>query len=423
MKRAIEFHHVSAAYPQAEVLEDLCFSVSEGEMTALIGPNGAGKSTLFRVMTGLHVPSSGKVRLFGRDVRKIGARERSRLVAVVPQELTTPMAYAVEELVMMGRSALLRPWQQPSKLDRQVVERAMAYADISDLRNRTMDTLSGGEKQRAVIAMALAQEPRVILMDEPTTHLDMNHAVELMLIVQRLNVEHGVTVLMSSHDLNMAAGFCRRMMVLDHGRLAADGPPRDVLREDLVRQVYHCDVHILHDTVSGSTLVVPDQGARAANRTRELRVHVVSGGGSGCELLRRLCLGGYKVTCGALNRGDADAVCAGALGVETALEKPFSPLGPDSLERARELARGADAVVLCDVPFGSGNVSNISIAEEALDRGTAVLLNDRDLESRDYTGDKRAVSKIGKMLESGGVSWRQPTEVLSILSGIPDGSG
>lgn len=262
MKFAVEFSRVSAAYPQAEVLKNLDFTVAEGEMTALLGPNGAGKTTLFRVLTGLHRPSAGSVRLFERDIRAIGAAERARLLAVVPQELTTPMAHTVEDLVMMGRSVLLRPWQRPSARDEEVAERAMAYTDVGALRNRTLNALSGGEKQRAVVAMALAQEPRVILMDEPTTHLDMNHAVELMQIMQRLNAEQGVTVIMTSHDLNLASWFCARLMVLDHGELAADGPPADVLREELIRSVYHCSARILHDAVSGSILVVPSASDR-----------------------------------------------------------------------------------------------------------------------------------------------------------------
>ena len=147
-------------------------------------------------------------------------------------------------------------------------------------------------------------------------------------------------------------------------------------------------------------------------------MHVISGGGSGCELLRRLCLGGYRATCGALNEGDTDEVCARALGMQSALEKPFSPVGPDALERANALARDADAVILCDVPFGPGNVSNIAIAEEALKRGATVLVNDRDLESRDYTGSGEAVSRIRGLLAAGATQWRRANEALAVLSGI-----
>ena len=416
MNLAFEFNHVSAGYFQTHVLNDLTFSVLEGEMIALLGPNGAGKSTILRVLTGLHEPDSGNVQLFGKDMHSIGASERSRMIAVVPQELNTPMAYTVEELVMMGRAVLLKPWQQPSETDRQVVERAMAYTDISELRHRSMDKLSGGEKQRAVVAMALAQEPRIIAMDEPTTHLDMNHAIEIMQIIERLNIEKAVTILMISHDLNLAAEFCHRLMVLDHGRLAADGTPSDVLREDMLRDVYHCDARIQHDSNTGSIIVVPARRLSQPHTGKSLRVHVIAGGGSAVELIRRLCLCGHRVTCGVLNQGDTDARIAEALGIGTVFEKPFSPIGKKAFEQANKMAEDADVVILSEVPFGPGNLINIQIAEYALKRGATVLVNDRNLEQRDYSGQGKAITKIVKLIESGAIPYQHINEAISRLS-------
>lgn len=224
MKPAIELSSVSAAYREAPVLEDLSLHVSEGEMVGVLGPNGAGKTTLFRVLSGLHPPRQGTVRLFGREVRRLSAPERAHLVAVVPQELEIPVAFSVADIVGMGRTAWLNRWSGMSARDRQAVERALVYTDVADIRDRPFNELSGGEKQRAIVAMALAQEPRIILMDEATSHLDINHRLEIMQLVERLNEEQGVTVLMISHDLQLAAEFGRRLVLLDHGRLVADGP-------------------------------------------------------------------------------------------------------------------------------------------------------------------------------------------------------
>ncbi|MBI2437625.1 MAG: ABC transporter ATP-binding protein [Lentisphaerae bacterium] len=264
---AFEFEHVTAGYNRSVVLRDVHCAVAEGEMVALLGPNGAGKSTLLRVLTGLLEPFAGRVQLFGQDVRRLKALDRSRLIAVVPQELKTPMAYTVEDLVFMGRAGRLPAWQAPTAADRRIVEQAMAYTDVRDLRDRPLDALSGGEKQRAVIAMALAQEPRVIVMDEPTTHLDLNHALEIMQIVERLNGEQGVTVLMTSHDLNQAAEFCRRLLLLDHGALIADGAPADVLHEDILSNVYHCAIRVRQDPDTGALLVRPERRPRPAPRS------------------------------------------------------------------------------------------------------------------------------------------------------------
>lgn len=416
MKQAFELNQVSAGYDRNLVIENLSLAVAEGERVALLGPNGAGKSTLLRALTGLLAPATGRIRLFGKNVTTLKAADRARLIAVVPQELTTPMAYTVEELALMGRTALLNPWQRPSPADLQVVERALVYTDMCELRNRPLDALSGGEKQRAVIAMALAQEPRIILMDEPTTHLDLNHSLEIMQIIERLNREQGVTVLMTSHDLNLAAEFCHRLILLDHGRVVADGTPADVLKEDVLRDVYHCELRIQQDAQTGGLWVTPARRPPLPLPASAARVHVIAGGGSGGALLRRLSLDGYRVTCGVLNQLDSDAQTAKALGMTLALEKPFSPIGAGTLTQARRLAADAQAVILCEVPFGPGNLVNLEIAEEALRRGILVLVNDRNLEHRDYTAQRDAGARIRQLIQSGALTWRQGNDVLVPLA-------
>lgn len=415
MSQAFEFEHVTAGYNRTPVLRDLHFEVAEGEMVALLGPNGAGKSTLLRVLTGLHQPSAGKVRLFGQDVRRLRALDRSRLIAVVPQELKTPMAYTVEELVLMGRAALLSPWQAPSAADRLIVERAMVYTDVSDLRNRPLEALSGGEKQRAVIAMALAQEPRVIVMDEPTTHLDLNHSLEIMQIIERLNRNQRVTVLMTSHDLNLAAEFCQRLILLDHGAMIADGEPPKVLREDILRDVYHCDIRIGQEPHTGAVLVLPTRRLTEPRAGQHLRVHVIAGGGCAGELLRRLSLAGCRISCGVLNQQDTDAQVAEALGVDVVLEKPFSPISMAALEQAKVLAADATAVIICEVPFGPGNLVNLEIADQVLRRGGRVLINDHHLENRDYSPNRQALAWIRRLMEAGATPWRQINQALGAL--------
>lgn len=416
MNAAFSFEHLSAGYAARTVLHNVNFTVAEGEMVALLGPNGAGKSTLLRVLTGLHPAGAGNVRLFGHDVCRLRALDRSRLIAVVPQELKTPMAYTVEELVLMGRAALLSPWQAPTAEDRLVVERAMVYTDISDLRDRALDALSGGEKQRAVIAMALAQEPRVIVMDEPTSHLDLNHSLEIMQIIERLNRNQRVTVMMTSHDLNLAAEFCQRLILLDHGAVVADGAPSEVLREDILRDVYHCDIRVGQEPHTGAVLVLPARRLTGPRDKKNLRVHVIAGGGCAGELMRRLSLAGYRVSCGVLNQQDTDAQVAEALGIAMVLEKPFSPIGPEALAQAKAMAADAAVVIICEVPFGPGNLVNLEIAAQALGRGGRVLINDHHLADRDYSVDHQAHAWMRRLLETGAAPWRQINQVLGALS-------
>ncbi|MFO7534500.1 MAG: ABC transporter ATP-binding protein [Kiritimatiellia bacterium] len=253
-KPAIQISGVTAGYGARAVLNGIDLVLEEGVMAGLLGPNGAGKSTLFRVITGLLKPGAGSVRLFGQNVGDLHAGERARLAGVVPQEVEVPMPFSVEAFVLMGRTARISRWTGPTRADYEAAERAMGLTDVLELRHRSITELSGGERQRAVVAMVLAQEPRLILLDEATSHLDINHRLDIMRIVERLNREEGVTVLLTSHDLNLAASFCPRIVLLDHGKLEAEGTPEAVLTEARLKQVYHCEIRVRRD---------PDDGAMA----------------------------------------------------------------------------------------------------------------------------------------------------------------
>jgi iron complex transport system ATP-binding protein len=404
MNCAVACRDLVAGYRDRPVLEHVTLTVPVGQMLALLGPNGAGKSTLLRVWTGLHAPRAGTVELFGRDLRQISPAERARLVAVVPQEVTTPMSFTVAELVALGR----RQWAQLDAHDRQVVEAALAYTDTLELRDRFYSELSGGEKQRAILALALAQEPQLLLLDEPTAHLDINHRLEVLQLLERLNRERGLTVVMTSHDLNLAAEFFPQLALLDRGRLVATGTAREVLREDRLADVYRCQLTVRADP-SGSVIVLP---SRAAPAPTGQRAHVIGGGGSAGEILRRLCLAGWRVSAGALNQGDSDAVAATALGLEVALEKPFSPLSPDALAQAGKLAASADVVIVTEVPFGAGNVRNLEVARQA---GKPVWINTRQLAARDFTPGHEAQTLVRALLDAGATPWEHVGDLLARL--------
>lgn len=266
---ALELEKLAAGYRNARILDDLSLRVEQGDIVGVIGPNGAGKTTLLRCITGLCRSISGQIHLFGNSLKSISAAKRSRLVAVVPQEVNTPMAFTVREMVMIGRTASLSPWKSPTKEDFLVVERSMVYTDVAEMADRVFNEMSGGEKQRAMVAMALAQEPRLILLDEATSHLDMNHRLEIMQMVERLNQEQGVTVLMVSHDLNMAAEFCSRLLLMNRGKIVADGAPRDVLKEEVLSDTYQCEVKIQHDLVDGAITVIPARRLAPQKARRE----------------------------------------------------------------------------------------------------------------------------------------------------------
>lgn len=414
MTAAVELEKVGATYGESPCLRNVSLQIQPGEMVALLGPNGAGKSTLLRVINGLHPAVEGRVRLFGRDQTSLTPTERAALVALSPQYLHVPMPFTVEEVVGIGRTARLPRFRSPGAEHRRAIETAMAWMDVLELRDRPFEELSGGERQRAIVAMALAQEPRLLLLDEPTSHLDINHRLDILRLIARMNAECGLTVLLTSHDLSLAAEFCRRLIVLDHGRVVADGAPAETLREPLLREVYHCELRVQRDSDGGVT-VRPVGPAWRPSSPLGRRVHVVCGGGTGAEVFRRLMLGGCRLSAGVLNEGDTDAVAAAALGIPTALEKPFSPIGEAALERARELLRDAEVVILCATPFGPGNFPNLQLAEEALARGLPVWVHDGGLDERDFTPDGVALRRLKVLLSAGARPWRTVDQVLESL--------
>jgi len=253
---ACEFDRVSFAYGRRPVFRGLDLVIEEGDFVGVLGPNGAGKTTLLRLASGTLRPDSGRIAVFGKDLATRSPKEIARQVAIVPQESDVAFEFAVEEVVLMGRAPHQGWFGIPSARDLVSVERAMEQADVLPLRGRRFSALSGGEKQRVALARALAQEPKLLLLDEPTAHLDLRHRLSLYRLLRTLN-EAGRTILLVGHEMNLAARYCRRLVLLRDGRLAADGPPEEVLRRGPLREVFEVEVEIGRDPGSGRPLVIP----------------------------------------------------------------------------------------------------------------------------------------------------------------------
>jgi iron complex transport system ATP-binding protein len=247
---------LSFSYGALPVLGDLTLSLAPGEMAALLGPNGSGKSTLLNLSAGVLRPGGGRIGLNDADLAELSPRERARKVAMVPQSLSISFAFTVRELVSLGRTPHLSPLRGERREDLAAIARAMEQADVADLGDRLVGQISGGERQRAALAMALAQEPALLLLDEPTAHLDVHHQMGLLGLVRSLNREQGITVLAAMHDMNLAALWFDRILLLDEGRIAADGAPPAVLRPDLIERVFRNPVAVLSHPTEGVPLVV-----------------------------------------------------------------------------------------------------------------------------------------------------------------------
>lgn len=255
--------NLHAGYGDKLALQDVTLAIAPGEFLGVLGPNGCGKTTLLRALRGTLQPRRGSVRLDGRDVRTIDKRKLARTMAYLPQDLAIELDFTVRELALMGRNPHLSRFRRESLEDYNVAHRAMELADVLHLADRPVTALSGGERQRALIAMCLAQQPKIFLLDEPTNHLDLSHQLSILDLIARRNRADGLAVIAVFHDLNLAAEYCGRLVLLDGGRVAQTGLPAEVITAETIRRVYGVQVAVEPNSISGRPHVVLTAGDKS----------------------------------------------------------------------------------------------------------------------------------------------------------------
>jgi ABC-type cobalamin/Fe3+-siderophores transport system ATPase subunit len=252
--RHLAYRHHGAAAP---LFSGLDLRIASGSFAAIIGPNGSGKTTLLRLLAGLIPPEGGAVFLDGEPLAAIPPRRRALRLALVMQEAPLMFDFGVLEIVLMGRAPRLGLWGLERADDFAAARRALEEVDLAGCADRSVQELSSGERQRVFLARALAQEPSILLLDEPTAFLDLRHALALYGILERLNRTRGLTVVVVSHDLTLAARHASRLVALERGRIAADGTPLEIVTPELLRAVYATEATVVHDATTGSPVVIP----------------------------------------------------------------------------------------------------------------------------------------------------------------------
>lgn len=400
----LEAREVTAGYGRRAVLHGVTLALHPGEFVGLIGPNGGGKSTLLRALSGVLRPTGGQVLLDGRDLRDLGANARAQQIGFVPQSENAAFDFTVREVALMGRHPHHAGLGGATTQDYESVNRALAATDVLHLADRPITQLSGGEHRRVLLARALVQASRLLLLDEPTAHLDISHQAELMELIQRRAWKPGeeVGALAALHDLNQAAEFCDRLILLCEGRVLAQGKPEAVLTAANLGRAYGARVQVGRNPATGRPLILTLAPAHYRSVLPETRhIHLICGGGSGVALMGRLVRAGFVVTTGVLNRLDSDQEAAAALGIEAALEAPYSPFTPAACDKARELIARAETLLIAPVPFGHGNLPNLELAARAQAAGKViVLLGDDRFAERDYAAGQ--AGRLFKQILAGG---------------------
>lgn len=381
----LKIENIDFYYKSTKILDRITFQVKSGEFLGIMGPNGSGKTTLLRCITNVLKPCRGTVLIDRNEVHTLTRKEIAKTMGVVPQTSTVDFAFTVFEIVLMGRTPHIDDFGRESAKDYEIVRNAMEVTNTSHLSDRIFEELSGGEHQRVIIARALAQQPQILLLDEPTIHLDIGCQLELLDLIRRLGKQEEIVVIAVFHDLNLAAQYCDSLILLDNGRIVSAGLPEHVLTPENIKKVYNIGAFVRRHPLTNAPYVTPYVSPRK-EKSKGITVHLVCGGGSGSHLMSLLSNNSFDVTAGVLNVLDSDFRTARALTMTVVGEIPFSQITQKSAETNLDLAKKADIVVLTDFPVGFGNLKNIEVAETALKMGTTVIVVDSTpLEEKDFT--------------------------------------
>ena len=386
--RGLRFEDATVGYggSVSPVLTGVSLAVERGCLIGLVGPNGAGKTTMLRAVTGEARVSSGALTLDGEPVGALDAAARARRVGVLPQASPVTFSFSARDYVMLGRHARMQRFGGPGATDDRVVDEAMRLTDTERLATVPVDTLSGGDLQRLTLAQALAQEPELLLLDEPTSHLDLDHTLQVLDLVRGL-ADDGMAVMAVFHDLGLAARYSDRIAVVSEGALRRVGPPEEVIDPAMLAEVFHVKAVVGPDPVTGAPSITPvarDSTLPAPSRGKVL---LVCGSGTGSRLMRRLRLAGFEVHAGALNVGDTDEQVARALGVPFVALPPFGAVDETARAQVAQWAGGADLVVVAATPFGGANLDNL---RAALGAGRPAVIVGGSAPQRDFTGGEAA---------------------------------
>jgi len=369
----LEIHDLDVGYGHKPILRQLNFSCLPGQFISLLGPNGAGKTTLLRTLSRHLSPMAGQVRVQGRPLEDLPAMELARFMAVVLTDKLSPPLFSVYEFVALGRYPHTDYLGRLRSEDQVSISSSLAAVHALDLAERPFADLSDGERQKVLMARALAQEPKILLLDEPTIHLDLKHRVEVMAILRDLCRSKGITVIASLHDVDVAAKVSDRVALVREGELCDWGTPEEVLNAKAVTGLYDFDKAEFNSALGGIEL--KGEGNRG-------RAFVIGGMGTSSLIYRLLARKGFAIATGVVHANDLDFHVASALGADCVVVDPLVPINGEATAQALNLLRDCDLVIDSGFPLMEGNKANLELLQEAFNiKKTVFTLRDADPKS------------------------------------------
>ena len=363
MSEVLRACNLDVGYGKTPVVSDLCLDVLRGQTVCLIGPNGAGKSTILRTLAGMLAPVGGTVYIGKNDLCRMKPTELARQMAVVLTEKLNVGISTAEQIVAMGRSPYNGFFGRLDEYDREIIRNSMRMVGAESLEHRIYASLSDGEKQKVLIARALAQEPSLIILDEPTSHLDIKHKIEIMRILNHLSVKNGLTVILALHDVDIAVKSCQFVLLVKDGRIVAQGRPEDIIKADTIENLYEIEGAGYNATLGSIEIV----------NSHAPTTFVAAGGGTGAAFYRLLSRMGYGISTGVLQRNDVDFAVARSMRLVIAEEECFEPISQTAADTAARYLK--DSLFAVDTGFhvGTLNRENIVLLQQAALSGKRVF--------------------------------------------------
>ena len=356
MQSVISAHGLDAGYEKTAVISGVNIEALKGQIICILGPNGSGKTTILRTLAGLLAPVNGIVEIDGKNISGVKQKEIARKLSIVLTDSVAPALTTVDELVSMGRTPYTGFMGQLTDDDRRIVAEALETVGADNLRERYYTQLSDGEKQKVMIARALVQEPELIILDEPTSHLDIKHKIEVIRVLQKLANEKHITCILSLHDIDLALKGCQTVLLVHNGKVVAQGAPEEIVHNGSIQELYDISGAKYNELMGSVELT----GSKSDD------IFVTGGNGSGISIYRALSRNGYGLTAGVLHINDADFQVADTICNKVITELPFEKVSEENADKAFELLKTAKCVVDSGFPIGSGNMENAEFLKRAV---------------------------------------------------------
>ncbi len=416
---SISARNLNFSYDCIPVLKNLNFEIEKNSFISILGPNGAGKSTIVNLLSKVLTGYDGEILIGGSNIKDLSQIEIAKKIAVVPQSTSMGFNFSVFETVMLGRYPYLSRFKSESQEDFKIVNEVMKLTRTEIFKDKNYNELSGGEKQRVIIAQTLVQNSPIIILDEPTSHLDINFQIEFMELFFSLFKNNKKTIVGIFHDINLAIQYSEKIMLLKDGGVFSFGNVEEVITRANMMSVFNSDVYIGKNPFTGKLYVSPNFNLKSIHANeiikKEIKVHVIGGGGAASPILNMLHNSGYIVSTGVVNNLDTDLDTAEQLGITFINEAPFSPISEEAYLRNLELIKTSDFVILPCVEFGNGNFMNLSAALEAIRMGKKVfVINTTDIDTRDYV-DGKAKLLYSEILSGNAIVLNNNDEILNKL--------